>query len=149
MSDVINKLIGVILAFILLAFAPLTINTLMADLAMQRSIMNEQVNLINKVSDSAVLNEMQLADFYLGVSSHGAVVDAKVMRFMRTVNPDGAGGTYTTYTPSDQINKWNKGDIIQVKVSAVDWTGPQKIMWQLLKLTTPRFESVLAGEIRE
>ncbi|MDX8360769.1 hypothetical protein [Cytobacillus sp. IB215316] len=148
MVDIINKIIGVFLAFALLVAGPLVISTLMSELEMKRSVMNETTNFIDKVTDIGVIDDGDVGDFNLGISSHGTAINATIKRFVRVVNPDGTGGTYTTYTLSDNINTWNKGDIIQVHVEAIDYTGGQRIMHRLLKFAMPKFEFTLSGMVR-
>src|SRR5690606_36551025 len=114
MTDIINKIIGVLLAFTLLVGAPLIITSMSKDLTMSRSVLNEMTNLINKVTDNGRLSSQDLSDFYLGISSHGMTMDATIRRYMKVVNPDGNGGTYTTYMISDDLSTWNSGDIIKV-----------------------------------
>lgn len=148
MSDIFSKILGIVLAFILLAFGPLTVNSLTGDLTMKRASINEVTNFINKVTDSGRTTEAELADFYLGCASHGVVADVTVKRYVKIVNPDGKGGTYTSYVLSTDLSKWNRGDVIQVTFKAIDWTGAQRILWQLLKMAQPKFEFTLAGKVR-
>ena len=148
MSDLFSKILGIILAFILLAFAPMTIQALSNDLTMKRASINEVTNFINKVTDSGKITDAELSDFYLGCASNGVVADVKVKRYRRIVNPDGAGGTVTTYVLSNDSKNYDQGDVIEVSFKAVDYTGAQRILWQLLKLAQPKFEFTLAGKVR-
>ncbi|GFN30940.1 hypothetical protein [Paenibacillus xylaniclasticus] len=149
MTDLFNKILGVLLAFVLLAGAPLVINTLSKDLSMNRNVLNEMTNLIDIVSDSGQLTDDQLADFYLAISSYGVTMDATIKRYMKVVNPDGAGGTRTTYVYTNDNTTWNTGDIIKVTVNAVDYTGAQRLQYRLLHLSPSKFEQTLAGMIRK
>lgn len=148
MNDFFTKLIGLFLAFFLLVIAPITNNALAQDLTMKRAILNEMTNFVDKVTDSGQISDAMLSDFYLGCASHGAVVDVSVQRYIKIVNPDGSGGTYITYVLSDEIAKWNKSDIVKVKVEAIGYTGAQRLMWYFLKLVTPKLEFELAGMVR-
>lgn len=148
MSDFFNKMIGLFLAFFLLVVAPLTNNALAQDLTTKRAILNEMTNFVDKVTDSGYISDEMLSDFYLGCSSYGAIVDVTVHRYIKVVNPNGSGGTYTTYVPSDQIKNWNRGDIVKVKVEAIGYSGAQKLIWYFLKLTVPKPEFEIAGMVR-
>lgn len=148
MTDIINKIIGVFLAFTLLVGAPLVISAMNKDLTMNRSVLNEMTNLINKVTDSGSLNSTDLSDFYLGISSHGAAMDAQIQRYIKVVNPDGSGGIYTSYVLTDNLEEWNTGDIIKVSVQAIDYTSAQRMQNRLLFLHPPKFEQTLAGMVR-
>lgn len=148
MTDIFNKLLGVLLAFALLVGAPLAINTMSKELTMNRSVMNEMTNLINRVADSGRLTDEDLTDFYLGISSYGMTMDATIKRYAKVVNPDGAGGTYVSYVLNDDNTSWNKGDIIQVNVNAIDFTAAQHIRHRLLHMNPPKFEQTLAAMVR-
>lgn len=148
MTDILSKLLGVVLAFVLLAVAPLTIHNLSNDLSMKRAVLNEMANFVDKVTDSGKIADVELADFYLATSAFGIPMDVDIKRYVKVVNPDGHGGTYTTYTLGSNIQSWNQGDVIQVTVQAVDYTGSQKVTWQFLKLSQAKFEATLAGMVR-
>jgi hypothetical protein len=146
--DIINKVIGVIIAFVILGAGPLINYSETKDTERSRNVLNEMANFINKVSDTGKLTDLELADFYLGVSSHGATMDAKVQRYVKVVNPDGSGGTYTSYTPTDSITKWNKGDMIKVTVTAIEYSGGEKLLQNILGISPAKFDNTLAGMIR-
>ncbi|RED52808.1 hypothetical protein [Cohnella lupini] len=149
MTDIFNKILGVLLAFTVLAGGPLVINTMSKDLTMNRSVLNEMTNMINKVADNGRLSQEDLSDFYLGISSYGVTMDAEVKRYMKVINPDGAGGTYSSYMYSDDLTSWNQGDIIKITVKAVDYTSAQRIQYRLLHLSPPKFDQTLAGMVRK
>ncbi|MFB9277201.1 hypothetical protein [Cohnella cellulosilytica] len=149
MTDLFNKILGAVLAFILLAGAPLIINTMNRDLTIHRSVLNEMTNFIDKVTDNGRITETDLADFHLGISSYGMAMDATLSRYMKVTNPDGAGGTYTSYVYSDDITTWNTGDILKVQVQAIDYTGAQRIQNRILHLYPAKFDQTLAGMIRK
>lgn len=149
MTDLINKILGVLLAFVLLIGAPFVINAMSKDLTMNRSVLNEMTNFIDKITDKGTLTDQDKADFYLGISSYGASMDATIKRYMKVVNPDGNGGTYASYVYSDDLLTWNPGDIIQVTVRAIDYTGAQRLQNRLLRMTPAKFNQTLAGMIRK
>ena len=136
------------LAFILLAFAPLTINMLSNDLTAKRESINEVTNFINVVSDTGRITENQLKDFYTGCASHGIAFDVKIKRYQKILNPGNFKGTTVSYILNDNIKQFNKGDIIQVSLQAVDWSGSERILWQIFRLSQPKFEFTLAGKVR-
>lgn len=149
MTDIFNKILGVLLAFTLLAGAPLVINSMNKDLTLNRSVLNEMTNFIDRVTDNGRLTDEELADFYIGVSSYGISMDATVKRYMKVVNPDGASGTYTSYVLSDNLDTWNQGDIIKVTVKAIGYTSSQRIQNKILHITPNMFDQTLSGMIRK
>ncbi|WP_239617486.1 hypothetical protein [Cohnella mopanensis] len=149
MTDIFNKILGVLLAFTILAGGPLVINTMSKDLTMNRSVLNEMTNLIDKVTDNGRLTPEDKEDFYIAISSYGMTMDATIRRYMKVVNPNGTDGTTTTYMLNDDISTWNQGDIIKVTVKAIDYTGAQRLQNQLLRITPAKFDQTMAGMVRK
>jgi len=148
MSDILSKILGIILAFILLAFAPLTINMMTNDLTSKRESINEVTNFINVVTDTGRISDDQLKDFYTGCAVHSIPFDVKVKRYQKVINPDNMGGTSVSYILNDNIKKFDKGDIIQVNIKAIDSSGSQRVLWQFFRLSQTNFEFTLAGKVR-
>lgn len=149
MNSLMGKIIGTILVFMLMVVAPLTIWTFSEDLTAKRGILNETTNFLDKVTDTGILSDNQIADFYLGCSSYGFVADVQIFRYMKVVSPDGIGGTVVNYVVADNLTTWNKGDVIKVRVTALDYTGAQRLAMELLHLFTDKLDYTLAGMIRE
>lgn len=147
MTDIFNKILGVLLAFVILAGGPLIMNTMTKELTMKREVLNEMSQLINKVTDNGRLSDLDKSNFYFAIASHGEPLDARIRRYIKVVNPDGAGGTHVTYMLTDNISTWEPGDIIQVQVQAVDYTGAERIEYMLLHLSPPKFEETLSGMV--
>jgi hypothetical protein len=148
MSDILSKILGIVLAFILLAFAPLTINMLSNDLTSKRESINEVTNFIDMVTVSGRITDNELKTFYAGCASHGIAFDVKIKRFQKIINPSNIGGTSVSYILNDNIKSFDKGDIVQVNLKAVDLSGSQKLLWQFFRLSQPKFEFTLAGKVR-
>jgi len=144
----LDKMLGTLIAFTILFLAPITVLTLAQDFNMQRGITNEVTNFIDKVTDSGEITDMDIADFYLGCSSYGAIVDVKINRFIKMVVPDGMGGSTSVYQAADNILDYNKGDMSQVTVKVIDYTGAQRLTFRLLHVFTDKFEITLAEKIR-
>lgn len=149
MTDIFNKILGVLLAFVLLVGAPMVINTMSKELTIKRGVLNEMTNFIDKVTDNGRLTETDLADFHLGISAYGIAMDATISRYAKVVNPDGNDGTYTSYIYQKDITQWNTGDIIQVKVQAIDYSAAQRLQNRILRLAPAKFDQTLAGMVRK
>ena len=148
MIDIINKLIAVIIAFMLLILAPLVIHNLSMELTMKRSIMNEMVNVIDKVTDTGRITNEQLEDFYIVCSTYGITTDVIIERYAKEVNPTETGDTYTKYVKKVDNKNYEQGDIIKVSVKAISYTGPQKMAHYILHISQPKFECTLSGMVR-
>lgn len=149
MSDFPGRVVLVILVFIQMVMIPLTIITFTDDLTDKRMLMNEVTNLIDKVTDTGKLTDLQRSDFYLGVSSHGVVCDTEILRYVKVVSPDGHGGTVVSYVVADDTSTWNQGDIVKVSIEAIDYTGAQKLSQMFLHLFVRKVDFSLAGSVRE
>ena len=88
MGDIFGKLIGVVLAFVLLFLGPFTWVTLSNEMVARRTIMNEMQSFLDETIDSRQITDTQLEDLYLGISGLGPICDVEVERYVRTVDPD-------------------------------------------------------------
>lgn len=156
MKEFTTKMIGIILAFVMMVFAPLTVYSLIKDLSTQRQTMNEVSKFIDNVTDSGKIDAVTLGDFYLACSSHGGVSDVTITRYIKIVNPDKNGGTYVSYTPTlidnDMVAKGevdlNPGDNIQVHVKCIDYTGAQRVTSVIFKFVLRPYDITFAGRVR-
>ena len=153
MGDIFGKILGVILAFILCIMAPLTIVAMSDDMSDRRAIYSDVTNLIDQTVDTGQITEQQLQQFLYNVSSHGPVCDVKIVRHMRVVNPSADGGTITTYVPIDMFldgapMHFNTGDLIQVSVKAVEYTGAQRVARMSIGVALTPIEYAVSGRVR-
>lgn len=148
MSDIINKIIAVILAFVILVFGPMTIVTYTQDLTMQRGVLNKMSEFIDKVCTTGAISDKQLEAFYLDVSSFGYTIDAKINRYVPVNNPNADGSIRVSYMPASTNNTYNTGDIVQIKCKAIDLTGPQKMVRALLSISQQKFDVTLSNMVR-
>ena len=138
MGDVLGKIFGVVLAFILCILAPLTVAVMSDDMTDRRAIYSEMTDFVDEVVDTAQITPEQLSDFYAGISAYGPVCEVQVFRYMRTAEP-GVDRTYDiTYIPlnvnmsSTDTTYFNTGDMIKIHVEAVGYRGMQKTARGLL-----------------
>ena len=150
MYGFINKLLGVVMCFIMIVI--MLANVMVSDqIQARRSIVAEVTNFVDEVTDTGSLNKKHAADLYLACSAYGPVVDVQILRYVKVVNPDPAnpGSTYTTYVGSENIYMWNQGDILKVKVTEVGPTGFASFLYNVLGLTMAPVDFSLAGRIRQ
>lgn len=136
MSDIVGKVLGVILAFILCILAPLTVAVMSDDMTDRRAIYGDMTNFIDEVVDTATITQEQLEDLYASINARGPICEIKITRYMRAANPDTNGEIEITYMPVDVtigtagnniISKFNQGDLIKISVIARDYSGIQKV----------------------
>lgn len=147
MSNVINKILGVVLVLVLLVL--MLCNVMVADqLQARRSITAEVTNFIDEITDSGTLDEKKLSDLYLACNAYGPVCNVTVTRYTRQVNPKPGGGTYTTYAVSDNLMKWNQGDLCKVEVKEVGYTSMSYFLYTVTRLSMRPVDFSLTGRIR-
>lgn len=152
MGDVFGKILGVILAFILCILAPLTITAMSDDMADRRAIYSDITSFVDQIIDTREVSDQQMKSFLYSVSSHGPICDVKIIRNMRVVNP-GPDGNITTYVPIDTFVEgapihFNEGDLIEVSVSAVEYTGAQKVARMTIGVALKPIEFTVTGRVR-
>lgn len=148
--DVFGKVLGVILAFVLLFMAPFMWVGISSEMVARRTIMNEMQSFIDETIDSRQITDTQLEDFYLSISGLGPVCDVEIERYVKVVDPDPkrAGGIYTTYVYSDDNRTFNQGDKVKVRVKAIGYTGIENMMRSSVGTWLPRIDYTLAGRVR-
>lgn len=149
MVNLLSRVIGVFLSFAMCIVGPALILGCTNDLTMNRAVQNEMRNFVDKVTDTGSITDKELADFYLACSGYGVAMDVNVERLAKIVSPDGKGGTLTSQTLTPNNKTYNKGDIIRVHVKAIDYTGIQKFTWSLTHFYVVKFDSTLAGRVRQ
>lgn len=157
MGDIAGKLIGVVLAFVLCILSPLTITVMSDDMADRRVIYSDMTSFVDEVVDTATITKAQLEDFYAAINTHGPICQVQITRYVRAANPDTSGSVELTYMPvdvtvdtgnSDIIEKFNKGDLIKVHVTAKDYTGAQRVGRNLLGAFLTPIEYSITARVR-
>ncbi len=149
MTNVVNKLLGVVIVLVLIVL--MLCNVMVADqLQARRSIVAEVTNFVDEVSDSGVLNEKKVSDLYLACNAYGPACNVTITRYTRQVNPKpgATGETYTTYAVSGNIYSWNQGDLIKVDVDEVGYTSLSYFIYMTTKLSMRPVDFELTGRIR-
>lgn len=150
MNDIFGKVLGALIAFILLFIAPFTWATLSNEMVARRTIMNEMQTFIDETIDSRQVTDAQLEDLYLGISGLGPVLDVEVSRYVRVVDPDPKidGGIYTTYVYSDDNRVYNQGDKVKLRVHAIGYTGTQKVLRSTIGAWLPKIDYTFSARVR-
>lgn len=150
MGDYFGRIFGIMLSFLLIGVAPFVWLTMSNEMVARRTVMNEMQMFIDEVIDTRQVSDEQLEDFYLGISGLGPVLDVRVDRYVRTVNPDPKhpGEVYITYVYTDNNREFSQGDKVQVNVKAIAYTGSQKFMQSLIGMVLPKIDYTFAGRVR-
>lgn len=151
MSDFINKIITVVLAFVMLVMAPLLISYKSDNMLARRSIMNEVELFIDKVQDNVNVTEEDLDNLYLSCNSYGLNVDVTVRRLIAAAvydeDADVAQTNYFAVDDMESLTNMNAGDILQVTVKEVSISASRKATYTILGIDEGNLEFTLAGVV--
>lgn len=157
MSDFINKVITVILIFIMLVLGPLLISYLSTDMVTERLVLNEVTQFIDKVTDKAAITQYDLDDLYLGVNAHGGSFNVTVSEYIAASEPLPDGSTRTIYIKRNMEEDMEKssiktvdlnvGDVVKVTVEEVAMSSGKRLLWTLLHVDKGYFEFSMAGSV--
>lgn len=150
MSDFFGRILGIMIAFVLLFIAPFTWVTLSNEMVARRTIMNEMQSFIDETVDSRQITDSQLEDFYLGISGLGPICDVTIERYVRTVDPDpmNSGKIYVTYVYTENNREFNQGDKVKVRVNAISYTGAEKMLRATIGMWLPNIDYTFAARVR-
>lgn len=160
MVDFPNKVVTIILVFLMLVVAPIVWSYVRADMVAERTILNEVVSFIDKVTDKGTITEQDLDELYVAVNASGGTYDVQVKRYVRVatkdlnaVDPDKA--VKTVYVNADIINTttgepedMNSGDMVKVSVKSLGSSPTKNLLWNVLKLDTNDTDFSLSGSVR-
>lgn len=160
MSDFPNKVITVILVFLMLVVAPITWSYVRSDMVAERLILNEVVGFIDKVTDKGTITEQDLDELYIAVNASGGTYDVKVKRYVRIATKDLNSNDpdksiKTVYVNADITNattgepeEMNSGDMVKVSVDELGNSPTKNLLWNILQLDTNDTDFSLSGSVR-
>lgn len=151
MSDFINKVVSVILVFIMLVLAPMLISYKTEDMLAKRQVLNDVELFIDKIQDTSTITEDDINKLYIDCNSHGLVVDVQIKRLIATsVFDTDSGIAKTNYFAVDDLASLqdiNEGDIIQVNIKEVTISTARRASYKILGLDEGTFKFSLAGVV--
>jgi hypothetical protein len=157
MSSIAGKLIAVILAFALLAVAPIMIVIMSQNIRTERVTWNSLTDFTDIVSDKGLLDSK---DYYELVAKLGATsvdYDVTITVQRKYVTP-GESGYQAEYVPFgvwksstggvDDITYLEAGDIVQVRLEPMSLTQGDNLLRSMLGLYVVRQPYVYAANVR-
>lgn len=164
MSDFINKVITIVLIFVMLVLAPLLISYMTTDMTAERLILNDVTMFIDKVTDKYTITDYDLNDLYLAVNSHGGAYEVIVDRYQlyEEPAPESEGGTRILYIRQDDAEQLaddvnypdvtsidlNTRDVVKVRVKEVALSSGKRLFWSIMRVDKGKLEFSLAGTVR-
>lgn len=148
MHDIPGKLIGLLLAFLLLVIVPFTNLAVEDEIIDRRAIVMDTTNFIDQVVDSRQLTDTELREFNSQLASYGVTVDYEITRYCLSVNNGGGDTTYSTYYPDANIHEWKTGDRISVHIWTTGYGGPQALAHALTGIYASKLDKTFVARIR-
>ena len=143
-----SLILSVIVVFVGLIIMPLYYISVVQWRNDYETIHNEARNLVDKIIDTREYTDVMEEDFNLAIATLNNTFTAKVTREVKIVNPDGAGGTYTTYIVTDDNDEYAQGDFVTVTVEQVGVSPWQALSLRLLGVNSYRDKVVYSGRVR-
>lgn len=163
MSDFLNKVITIILIFVLLVLAPLLISYMSTDMVTERLVLNDVTQFIDKTTDKALITQQDLDELYMAVNSHGNSFDVDVYRYQLVEEELPGDKTKTLYLKLDDVEileaaeadekdeykvKLNIKDVVKVHVEESALSPGKRLFWTVLRVDKGKFSFSLAGTVR-
>lgn len=155
MSDFINKVVTVILVFVMFIMAPMILSYKTDDMLAKREILNDVEMFIDKVQDTSSISQNDLDKLYIDCNSHGLNVNVQVKRLIATAvfDPDADGGkgvaqtNYFAVDDEESLKDINAGDIIHVHISEVTTSSSRIATYRILGIDEGPLNFSLAGVV--
>lgn len=150
MTDIIGKMLAILIAFGLLVIFPFAAITINQDMKVRMVVENEMQRAIDEIIDSRQYSASQAEDLNLSLAGLGPIFDVEVKRYIRTIDPDPdhEGKTYVSYILSEDNTTFDRGDKVVVHVKALGYTGQQRVLYLLVHFMLPTIDTQIAGRVR-
>jgi len=153
MSDVFLKVVGVILAILLLLVAPALIIGMVQDLTIQRSAMNSTENFLDVARNSGRITANDYTDFVSDLHALGVTFDVHIVVEQEVIYPTEVRRVVVASMRSTQDVSGvfpvicRKGDFVTVSVVQTSRSSGQRFAANTLR-TQGEFRFSLSGAVR-
>lgn len=162
MTSYLMKIIGGVLAIVLLMFVPLTTRVAIDEIGIMRKSWNYTCNYVDIVNDKGLLTKSDYEDFISNLSSGGIIYKVDIEISRRIAIPESTGtaniiyqpvGFYTS-SPTENYQILNstkalyKGDIVTITCTPMNMTVGQAILSKLTKAGNHGTTLSLSGMVR-
>jgi hypothetical protein len=154
MSDIFLKVIGVILAVLLLVVAPALIVGMVQDLTIQRSAMNSTENFLDVVRNSGRITECDYTDFVSNLHALGVTFDVHIVVEQEVIYPTEVRRVVVASLRSTQDVTGafpvicRKGDFVTISVAQTSRSSGQRFAANTLRMHGGDFRFSLSGAVR-
>jgi len=147
--DYVNRVVMVILIFVMLVVPPVLFSYVRAEMKAERIALNEVELFLDKVTDKGTITDQDLNDLYLGIAATGGIYDVKVSRLIRISTLTEDGRIRTIYLDENYENtRMNMGDLVKVTVTEIGVSPAKRLLWHVLRIDEGKFEFSLVAAVR-
>ena len=154
MSDVFLKIVGVILAVMLLVVAPALIVGMSQDLTIQRSAMNSTENFLDIARNSGRITADDYTNLISDLHAQGVTFDVHIIVEQEVIYPtDVRRVTIASLRSTQDVSGTfpvicRKGDFVTVSVTQTSKSSGQRFAANLLRMNAGEFRFQLSGAVR-
>lgn len=160
MVDFVNKIVSILLIFVMFVLAPVLYAYSSNYSTGQRLVLNDVTTFLDKMSDKGEINDEDMQDFYASINSHGFALDVVVQKFSKTIITDAKGNLKTEYIASDDVMEQflkddtlttvqlDKGDILKVHVDEVNISKGRRFIYLISGIDNGALEFSMADVIK-
>ena len=144
----LSRLVGFILAFLMLIIAPLINAYGVQEMENKVELLNDVSEFLDKQTDKGGITDEDMDQFYVNVQSHGMILDVKVDRLVKTATESGDGTIHTTYIAADDNTILNKHDILKVKITEKSSTPYKRLLNVVLRMDDNPYKLEMAKMVK-
>ena len=148
MHGFLSRIVGLILAFLMLIIAPLINAYGVQEMEDKVELLNDVSEFLDKQTDKGGITDEDMDQFYVNVQSHGMILDVKVDRLVKTATESGDGTIHTTYIAADDNTILNKHDILKVKITEKSSTPYKRLLNVVLRMDDNQYKLEMAKMVK-
>jgi hypothetical protein len=148
MHGFLSRIVGLILAFLMLIIAPLINAYGVQEMENKVELLNDVSEFLDKQTDKGGITDEDMDQFYVNVQSHGMILDVKVDRLVKTATESGDGTIHTTYIAADDNTILNKHDILKVKITEKSSTPYKRLLNVVLRMDDNPYKLEMAKMVK-
>lgn len=148
MHGFLSRIVGLILAFLMLIIAPLINAYGVQEMENKVELLNDVSEFLDKQTDKGGITDEDMDQFYVNIQSHGMILDVKVDRLVKTATESGDGTIHTTYIAADDNSILNKHDILKVKITEKSSTPYKRLLNVILRIDDNPYKLEMAKMVK-
>lgn len=148
MLDYVNRIVQVILIFLMLVVPAILFSYVRGEMKAERLVLNEVELFLDNVTDKGTITDADLNDLYLGVAASGGNYNVQVDRLIRMSTLTEDGKIRTIYLNENyEGTQMNLGDLVKVNITEIGISPAKRLLWNILRLDEGKFQFSLVASV--